>query len=595
MRIGAAVLLPFLFLLASKNSTAQERYWEVLTLFGGKDASTYDLGFCYDAKRDRYILYGMTEEPDLPVTANAMKPNFTHPVDGFIAVFNSDCSALVYCSYVGGEINSAVVDAARLDDDRLLIALSTYSHELPVTNTAWMATPPGTHNTWLAVLSLDTFQILDAGYFGGSTEDGVDRILLGNDGSIILTGHAASTDLPVTPNAFQPRKRGNADSWNAFIAIFDSTFQLTYCSYHGGSTGGEDAWKGLAETEHYIAFAGTVYSTDMPVTDDAWQKNFAGGYFDAYLCVVSKDSLKRVYSTYLGGGTSGGFSTGIKARDGIVEILPVENDRIVLVGATNSGSFPVTPNAWQPRIADDTSMIYGDNFIAVFSIPDRRFEQITYLGGSSYDYVKSAIFNKATREVLLGCTTFSLDFPLASIPDCDCSGRGVILHYDPVALAPTGAESVVDIGDNRLNTLIQTTSGDIAFSGLNHTASLSPLPVRRGGFKTVREGVFDIFIGILHDTPVAAGSLAEVLPESGELEVYPQPARDRLRFSFDDTREATATLVDLLGRRVRQVQLSGNGNTARGEMTLSGITPGVYMLVVRTDAGVRTGKVVIAR
>ncbi|MCB2205251.1 T9SS type A sorting domain-containing protein [bacterium] len=56
-----------------------------------------------------------------------------------------------------------------------------------------------------------------------------------------------------------------------------------------------------------------------------------------------------------------------------------------------------------------------------------------------------------------------------------------------------------------------------------------------------------------------------------------------------------ATLFDLLGRRIRELHLSGNGTLLRGEMALGTLTPGMYMLMVRTADGVRTGKVVVAR
>jgi hypothetical protein len=434
---------------------------------------------------------------------------------------------------------------------------------------------------------MDTFQILDAGYFGGSTTDGIDRVLRANDGSIIITGNSASTDLPVTPNAFQPRKRGNANDWDAFIAIFDSTFQLTYCSYHGGATGaGEDAWKGLAETEHYIAFAGTVLSTDMPVTDDAYQKTFAGGYYDAYLCVVSKDGLKRVYSTYLGG-------SGV---DDIMEILSVGDDKIVIIGSTDSPDFPVTINAWQPEFGDIPPRDHGDIFIGVFSLQDGTFEQLTFFGGGAYDFAKSAFYDPVSDVVLIAGTTFSQDLPFLSPDTCACFSRGVIVHYNPQTLLPGPSVSIADIGYNSLNDILRTKDGRLMYSGgTTRKSGYDPLPVKSTGVKSTLTGSGDIFIGILRDTPVAVESLAEAIPGNGELTVYPQPVRDKLRFTFEGTQEGTAALFDLLGRKMCEVRLSGNGNAVRGDMRLRGVSPGIYMLVVRTADTVRTGKVVVAR
>src|SRR5690606_11373855 len=116
---------------------------------------------------------------------------------------------------------------------------------------------------------------------------------------------------------------------------------LQFCSYHGGRSAWESAVGGLAETENYIVFAGEVGGDDMPVSEYAYQRTYGGkrewNGGDGYLAAISKDSLRRVYSTYLGGS---GFE---KIRD----VIALDNDRIALLGITNSDDFPVTENAWQ--------------------------------------------------------------------------------------------------------------------------------------------------------------------------------------------------------------------------------------------------------
>ena len=582
-RGAVALLLPLLFLLFAENASGQDRYWEVLTFLGGKDDTSDGLDFLYDAKRDRYILVGKTQERDLPVTPDAMKTRLTDQLDGFIAVFNGDCSELVYCSYIGGSRNDAISSAVFLDADRMLIGLGTHSQDLPTTGTAWFATAPGNGTTWLAVLSLDTFGVLDAGYFSGSNDDSINRLQRWKNGDICLTGNTESSDLPITPNAFQTRKAGFSD---AFIAIFDSTFDLRYCSYHGGSNDYEDAWKGLAETEHFIVFSGNVYGTGLPVTTDAYQSSFAGGYYDAYLTVVSKDSMRRVYSSYLGG----------SGADDISEIIAVGDDRVVIVGFTDSPDFPVTANAWQPVFGDPPPRQHGDVFLGVFSFRDAEFEQLTYYGGSGKDFAKSAIFDPETGEVVILATSLSVDFPLVSSDTCECFYRGAIIRFDPRAMVPKSAIRVVDIGNNRLDVLLRRPDGHLVFSGTNfNRTGLGLLPVRSTGVKTVRTGFTDLFIGILRDTPVAVEALVEVSPGSTDLVIFPQPVRETLRFALQGTGEGEAVLTDLLGRRLVSVPLLGNGTTIRGALGLGGVAPGIYMLVVRTPDSVRTGKVIVAR
>jgi len=590
---AAACVLPLLFLLMTTGATAQQdRYWEILTLFGGDGYMTDPFVMVHDAKRDRIIIAGRTEEDDLPVTPDAMKSEFTDSMDGFIAVFNADCSELIYCSYVGGSRNESLSDAILLDDDRLLIVLSTYSRDMPTTGTAWESEYIGEHNTWLAVLSLDTFSILHSGYFGGSGRDAINRALLLSDGSIVITGAGSSTDLPVTPNAFQPRKLGILDGWDAFIAIFDSTLNLTYCSYHGGLTySGEDAWRGLAETENYIVFAGTVDATDMPVTENAYQKTFAGGWNDAYLVVISKDSLKRVYSTYLGGSEVGGGN----GRDLIHEIVSVGNDRLALIGDTESLDFPVTPNAWQTELKDDGLSI-SDLMIGIFDIKSLSFEELTFLGGEEYDYVQSAIRDPDSPTVTLLLTTYSQEFPLLPPKPEDCLNRGALLTYNVQTRTPERAIPVHDIARGDMMRLLRTDDGRLYFCGVSmfYTEG-GPVPVRPTGYKTVRTGKWDVFIGIVHDTPVSVDELPVPDPSDAGIFIHPQPARDELRFIIDTPGEATVSLHDMLGRKLREVRVSGGDIRTHGRMPLAGIVPGVYMLLVRTADDVRTRKVLVTR
>lgn len=577
-----------LLLFGAITSVGQVRYWEVLTLFGGNGYETYPSAFLYDAKRDRFIVTGSTREQDLPVTPDAYKTRLTDMMDGFIAVFNGDCSELIYCSYLGGSYNDAIIDAVILDENRFLVAVGSYSKDLPTSGRVLFEEAPGQHNGWLAILSMETYQILGAGYFGGSAEDTIERVFKLKDGNIVLTGWATSRDLPVTPTAFQSKNNSISGHRDAYIAIFDSTLELTFCSYHGGRIGdGEDAWKGLVETENFIVFTGTVLSPDLPITGDAYQNTYGGGVLDAYLTVISKDSLKRVYSTYLGG----------DGNDHIAELVSLGGDRVMLVGTTQSMDFPITPNAWQ-RANADTTLPWGRGEIifGVFSIVDRRFEQLSYIGGTDYEFAKTAVYDILKQEIFILGVSFSNDFPLLTRKPEDCLSRGVLIRLDSDSLIPTSIQPVVDVGKSYLDCLIYLPDGQLAFCGTaDNFSEASPVPVRPSGFKTRRTGSSDVMIGLIHDAPVSVVTRADVPPLVGRLDIRPQPAKDALRFEFEGEGEGTAYLIDLLGRSVAVSQLNSWGGVVRGRMGLATVESGMYFLVVRMGDVVHTGKVVVAK
>ncbi|MDI6841259.1 MAG: SBBP repeat-containing protein [Methanothermobacter wolfeii] len=69
-------------------------------------------------------------------------------------------------------------------------------------------------------------------YMGGSSDDYVQGIALDDNSNIYITGYTYSTDFPVTWNALQDNKRGQAD---IFLARFTPEPSLSYSTYIGGS------------------------------------------------------------------------------------------------------------------------------------------------------------------------------------------------------------------------------------------------------------------------------------------------------------------------------------------------------------------------
>ncbi len=595
---SATPLLPIIFLMmcsvfSTTEAQTQVRYWEVLTLFGGKEDATSITAMVYDAKRDRIIIAGHTEERDLPVTPNAIKTRFTDGMDGYIAVFNGDCSELIYCSYIGGMRFDGVADIITLGEDRLLVALSTSSRDLPTSGTVWSAIPPpGYENTvWLAVLSLESFELLHAGYFGGDIYDDISSVIKMWNGDIVMTGQTQSTDLPVTSDAFQSRKLGHPDDTDAWIAIFDTTLALSFCSYHGGAGDYDNANGALTETEDYIVFSGTTWSRDLPVTENAYQKTFADGgrgWSDAYMTIISKEDKRNVYTTYLGGTDD----------DFIADIISTRDERIVLLGYTRSPDFPVTPGAWQTALNDTSGKRLGDIIVAVFSFRDMRFEHITYIGGRLVDWASSGIYHADRNVVRILGNSGSFEFPFLTPKASNIADRGVLLDFDVSSGTPISAIPVLDLRVAYMRKLISTASGRMLFTGtMAYDVKIDSLPIRGTAHKTVLTGKGDVFIGEIHNNPVSVELLAVPDNVPGMLRVLNNPARNELRFVMEGAvpEESRAQLYDLLGRRVAEAPLLYNGRRAHGSMQIQGLAPGMYMLTIPGPDGVRTAKVLVAK
>ena len=589
-------LLPIILLMvcsvfSTTKAQTQGRYWEVLSLFGGKGDETFISDMVYDAKRDRIIIVGGTQERDLPVTPNAIKTRFTDMMDGYIAVFSRDCNELIYCSYLGGTENDATVSIAIMDEDRLFLVVGGYSHELPTTGTAWSATAPGhTEATpWFAVISLDSFEIFDAGYFGGNNRTTTGSAMKMWNGDLAITGSTSSTNLPVTPEAFQSQKLGHPDHGDAWIAIFDSTLALTFCSYHGGAGDYDNADGALTETEDYIVFSGTTWSSDLPVTENAYQKTFADGgrgWCDAYMTIISKEDKRNVYTTYLGGSDS----------EIIADIIVTRDERIVLLGSTSSPDFPVTPDAWQSVLNEASGKRANNIFVAVFSLRDMRFEHVTFIGGGGGDYPTSGIYDADRDVVRILATSGSDEFPFLEPKAPNNGSRGVLLDFDVSRGTPISAVPVVDFRASYMRKLIRTETGRMLICGnMRYFPQTEPTPVRSTGHKTVLTGDGDLFIGEIHNNPVSVEVMAAPHKIPGTLRVLNNPARNELRFVVEGAvpEASRAQLYDMLGRRVAEAPLLYNGRNAHGSMTIQGLAPGMYMLAIPGPDGVRTAIVIV--
>lgn len=135
-------------------------------------------------------------------------------------------------------------------------------------------------------------------YLGGSGQDQVLGISVGQDGSAYVTGSTSSMDYPVSAAGLQ-KVLGRSDS-TVFVTKLNPTgTAIEYSTYLGGSSsnlGGAIAVAGNGEA--YVT--GSTYSSDFPVTPTALQRHNSGG-MDAFIATLSSDGSHLLYSTYLGG------------------------------------------------------------------------------------------------------------------------------------------------------------------------------------------------------------------------------------------------------------------------------------------------------
>lgn len=243
-------------------------------------------------------------------------------------------------------------------------------------------------------------RLLWATYLGGTGDDFLHGMVVDSAGNVYLTGATSSTDFPVTPGAFQARyNTSNPGSGyyvlgDAFIAKLSSSGNaLVFATYLGGTS--SNSASGIAvDSSGNIYVSGATYSTDFPVTAEAYQRvNHASsptteGY-SAFVTKLNPTGTSLIYSTYLGG------SVGDDAVSLAVDAAGVA----YVAGSTHSPDFPVT-----------TTALKGGIFLARLNTSGTSLLSSTTFGGSGPQDLYAMAVDRSGQVYLAGSTT-ATDFP----------------------------------------------------------------------------------------------------------------------------------------------------------------------------------------
>ncbi|MBI5647840.1 MAG: T9SS type A sorting domain-containing protein [Ignavibacteriae bacterium] len=137
-------------------------------------------------------------------------------------------------------------------------------------------------------------------------------------------------------------------------------------------------------------------SSDIDVDTNGYATTYKGG-FDMLVFTMNLNTKQITNKTYLGR-SNADMATGLRIVDSTVVIL----------GATESADFPVTPDAFSKKLKG-----IRDQFIAVFDLDCRKLLYSTYFGGNDIESTWSLSADKTTGRVAFGGSTFSSSgFPI---------------------------------------------------------------------------------------------------------------------------------------------------------------------------------------
>jgi hypothetical protein len=243
-------------------------------------------------------------------------------------------------------------------------------------------------------------------YLGGTAYDKAEAVAFsgnsltgGTAGTVFVVGETSSPSFrPSDPGQQQitPRELPQPGTFTqaAFAIALDpansnSPVYFTYLEGNGANYATSVAVD-AASTIYITGF--TNSTTGFPPSTNAWQPNYGGDLWDAYVTALKSDGQTLAYSTYLGG-PGADQAYGI-ALDG--------NGNAYVGGSTASGSFGNPPNTHRPD-AQFGPTLGTDGFVAKLN-GQGALTSLIWIGGSGTDTIYGIATGQGNSVFVSGST-----------------------------------------------------------------------------------------------------------------------------------------------------------------------------------------------
>jgi gliding motility-associated-like protein len=294
-----------------------------------------------------------------PTTAGAYDQTFnggegTFNIDIGITKFNTNGTALIYSTYVGGNRNETPNSIVANEQNELYVLGVTSSTNFPLVNAVQPTFAGGALTTQNALqftgtdlivfkLSANGANLLGSTYFGGSANDGLNlsplnynygdqfrgEIVVDEQSNVYIASSTQSANFP-TPNGANPTYSGNQD---AIIAKFSPNLNTVFWSRYFGGAGAEAGNAVQVDSDGNVFLTGGTTSTTLGFNGHI--SGFIGGQSDGFIAKFNGTTSALI----------GGTFVGTNQYDQCYFVQLDLDDNVYVFGQTR-GSMPITPGKY---------------------------------------------------------------------------------------------------------------------------------------------------------------------------------------------------------------------------------------------------------
>jgi hypothetical protein len=354
------------------------------TFIGGSTGlNDFVTDMAVDASNNIYIA-GSTYSTDFPTSTGAYDVTIGGgDPDAFVSKFNSDCSQLLYSTYIGGYGDERVRGLSLLPTGEVVIVGSTGSSDYPTTAGALTSTMPtqGVETGFVTKLNTSGTALIFSTYLGdkpGGSGGGVYRIYdvaIASDQSIYVCGVTSSASFHVTSTSYDNTLGGFAD---AFVAQLTSTGSAVTAATYIGGADVERGYRIALDANNKVFLAGTSDSPDFPTTISSG--NIWTSLDDIFVAKFSADLSTIDFATVFGGGTA----------ETLTGIVLGSNQRVYLAGTIESSvlgvapaAFPSTVGSYDPSFEYVSQIASSESFVTALDWNTGAIANSTSLGDCS--------------------------------------------------------------------------------------------------------------------------------------------------------------------------------------------------------------------